>query len=430
PVSGERRIVDGIDGIEDYIRHWDIARKYLPYATDGIVIKINELAYQNALGYTAKSPRWAVAFKFQAEEALTELVSIDYQVGRTGAVTPVANLKPVQLAGTVVKRATLNNEDFMRQMDVRVGDYVKVIKGGEIIPKIIDVDLDMRPAGATRPVFPTVCPDCGTPLVKAEDEAKWFCPNIDGCPTQIKGKLLHFVGRKAMNVLAGEATIDQMYNLGLVRTPADFYSLSASRLMMLDGWKERSAQRFLESLHASVNVPFDRVLFALGIRFVGETTAKAVAMGFGNIDAIAQASLEQLQAVPDVGDVIAESIFNYFRDPKHLSVIERLKAAGLQFSIEAAEASSDILAGKTIVISGNFSISRDEMKRTIEANGGRNSSSVSGKTSFLLAGSKPGPEKVKKAQDLGVRIISEEEFFEMLPAVEHVVEDNAEPTLF
>ncbi len=430
PVSGERRIVDGIDGIEEYIRHWDIARKYLPYATDGIVIKINELAYQNALGYTAKSPRWAVAFKFQAEEALTELVSIDYQVGRTGAVTPVANLKPVQLAGTVVKRATLNNEDFMRQLDVRVGDYVKVIKGGEIIPKIIDVDLDMRPAGATRPVFPTVCPDCGTPLVKAEDEAKWFCPNIDGCPTQIKGKLLHFVGRKAMNVLAGEATIDQMYNLGLVRTPADFYSLSASRLMMLDGWKERSAQRFLESLHASVNVPFDRVLFALGIRFVGETTAKAVAMGFGNIDAIAQASLEQLQAVPDVGDVIAESIFNYFRDPKHLSVIERLKAAGLQFSIEAAEASSDILAGKTIVISGNFSISRDEMKRTIEANGGRNSSSVSGKTSFLLAGSKPGPEKVKKAQDLGVRIISEEEFFEMLPAVEHVVEDNAEPTLF
>lgn len=430
PVSGERRIEDGIDGIEEYIRHWDIARKYLPYATDGIVIKINELAYQNALGYTAKSPRWAVAFKFQAEEALTELVSIAYQVGRTGAVTPVANLKPVQLAGTVVKRATLNNEDFMRQMDVRVGDYVKVIKGGEIIPKIIDVDLDMRPAGATRPVFPTVCPDCGTPLVKAEDEAKWFCPNIDGCPTQIKGKLLHFVGRKAMNVLAGEATIDQMYNLGLVRTPADFYSLSASRLMMLDGWKERSAQRFLESLHASVNVPFDRVLFALGIRFVGETTAKAVAMGFGNIDAIAQASLEQLQAVPDVGDVIAESIFNYFRDPKHLSVIERLKAAGLQFSIEAAEASSDILAGKTIVISGNFSISRDEMKRTIEANGGRNSSSVSGKTSFLLAGSKPGPEKVKKAQDLGVRIISEEEFFEMLPAVEHVVEDNAEPTLF
>jgi DNA ligase (NAD+) len=430
PVSGERRIVDGIDGIEEYIRHWDIARKYLPYATDGIVIKINELAYQNALGYTAKSPRWAVAFKFQAEEALTELVSIDYQVGRTGAVTPVANLKPVQLAGTVVKRATLNNEDFMRQMDVRVGDYVKVIKGGEIIPKIIDVDLDMRPAGATRPVFPTVCPDCGTPLVKAEDEAKWFCPNIDGCPTQIKGKLLHFVGRKAMNVLAGEATIDQMYNLGLVRTPADFYSLSASRLMMLDGWKERSAQRFLESLHASVNVPFDRVLFALGIRFVGETTAKAVAMGFGNIDAIAQASLEQLQAVPDVGDVIAESIFNYFRDPKHLSVIERLKAAGLQFSIEAAEASSDILAGKTIVLSGNFSISRDEMKRTIEANGGRNSSSVSGKTSFLLAGSKPGPEKVKKAQDLGVRIISEEEFFEMLPAGGHVVEDNAEPTLF
>lgn len=432
PVSDERRIVSGIDEIEEYIRHWDSARKFLPYATDGIVIKINELAYQEALGYTAKSPRWAVAFKFQAEEALTELVSIDYQVGRTGAVTPVANLKPVQLAGTVVKRATLNNEDFMRQMDVRVGDFVKVIKGGEIIPKIIDVDLDMRPEGAARPVFPTVCPDCGTPLVKAEDEAKWFCPNVDGCPTQIKGKLVHFVGRKAMNVLAGDATIDQMYNLGLVRTPADFYSLSAGQLMMLDGWKERSAQRFLDSLRASVKVPFDRVLFALGIRFVGETTAKAVALHFGNIDAIADASLEDLLAVPDVGDVIAESIFNYFRDPKNLATVERLKAAGLQFSIEAAEASSDILAGKTIVISGNFSISRDDMKSIIEANGGKNASSVSGKTSFLLTGSKPGPEKVKKAQELGIKIISEEEFFDMVPREDRPAEErkDTEPTLF
>ena len=426
PVSDERRIVSGLEEVEGYIRHWDAARKFLPYATDGIVIKINELAYQNALGYTAKSPRWAVAFKFQAEEALTELLSIDYQVGRTGAVTPVANLKPVQLAGTVVKRATLNNEDFIRQLDVRVGDTVKVIKGGEIIPKIIDVDLDRRPAGAARPVFPALCPDCGTPLVKAEDEAKWFCPNVDGCPTQIKGKLVHFVGRKAMNVLAGDATIDQMYNLGLVRTPADFYSLSAAQLMMLDGWKERSAHRFLESLRASVSVPFDRVLFALGIRFVGETTAKAVALHFGNIDAIAEASIEELLAVPDVGDVIAESIFNYFRNPAHLSVIDRLKAAGLQFSIEASEASSDLLAGKTIVISGNFSISRDEMKRVIEMNGGKNASSVSGKTSFLLAGTKPGPEKVKKAQDLGIRIVSEEEFFAMVPKEGQ----EAEPTLF
>ena len=431
PVSDERRIVSGIDGIEEYIRHWDSARKFLPYATDGIVIKINELAYQEALGYTAKSPRWAVAFKFQAEEALTELVSIDYQVGRTGAVTPVANLKPVQLAGTVVKRATLNNEDFIRQMDVRVGDFVKVIKGGEIIPKIIDVDLDMRPEGASKPVFPSVCPDCGTPLVKADDEAKWFCPNTSGCPTQIKGKLVHFVGRKAMNVLAGDATIDQMYNLGLVRTPADFYSLTTSQLMMLDGWKERSAQRFLESLRASVKVPFDRVLFALGIRFVGETTAKAVALHFRNINAVAEASMEDLLAVPDVGDVIAESIFNYFRDPKNLEIVARLKAAGLQFSIEMQEASSDALAGKTIVISGNFSISRDEMKHLIEANGGKNASSVSGKTSFLLAGSKPGPEKVKKAGDLGIRIVSEEEFFAMLPAEgSHVDTQEIEPTLF
>ena len=236
PVSSERRVVTGIDGIEEYISYWDKQRRFLPFATDGIVIKINELDYQNTLGYTAKSPRWAVAFKFQAEEALTRLVSIDYQVGRTGAVTPVANLSPVQLAGTVVKRATLNNEDFMSQMDIRVGDWVKVIKGGEIIPKIIDVDLSRRPEDSVKPAFPSVCPDCGTPLVKDSDEAKWFCPNIDGCPTQIKGRLVHFLGRKAMNILAGDATVDQMYILGLVKTPADFYSLTKAQLMMLEGW--------------------------------------------------------------------------------------------------------------------------------------------------------------------------------------------------
>ncbi len=252
PVSDKRRIAHGIGEIEDYINYWDTERKFLPYATDGIVIKINELPYQSALGYTAKSPRWAVAFKFQAEEALTRLVSIDYQVGRTGAVTPVANLEPVQLAGTVVKRATLNNEDFMSMMDIRVGDWVKVIKGGEIIPKIIDVDLTRRPGDSVKPEFPSVCPDCGTPLVKDEDEAKRFCPNTDGCPTQIKGKLVHFLGRKAMNVIAGDATVDQMFNLGLVRTPADFYSLDMSKLLMLDGWKEKSARRFLDSLRGSL----------------------------------------------------------------------------------------------------------------------------------------------------------------------------------
>lgn len=432
PVSDKRKIVSTIDEIEEYIHYWDKERKFLPYATDGIVIKINELAYQTALGATAKSPRWAVAFKFQAEEATTKLVSIDYQVGRTGAITPVANLEPVQLAGTVVKRATLNNEDFVKDMDIRIGDYVKVIKGGEIIPKIIAVDLDKRPADAKRPEFPTTCPDCGTALVREEDEAKWFCPNTDGCPTQIKGKLVHFLSRKAMNVLAGEATIDQLYNKGFVRTPADFYSLTKGQLLMLEGWKERSAQRFLDSLNASRQVTFDHVLFALGIRFVGETTAKELAMHFGSIDAIATASKEQLLEVQDIGETIAESVYEYFRDARHLKDIERLKAAGLQFSMEAKKASSNALEGKTIVISGNFSISRDDMKRLIEDNGGKNSSSVSGKTSYLLAGSKPGPEKMKKAAELGIKVISEEEFMNMLPSTAETrkISSDTEPTLF
>ena len=430
PVSDKRRIARGIEDIEDYISYWDKERMFLPYATDGIVIKINELPFQNSLGYTAKSPRWAVAFKFQAEEAVTKLVSIDYQVGRTGAVTPVANLSPVQLAGTVVKRATLNNEDFMTQMGIRIGDWVKVIKGGEIIPKIIDVDLSKRPDDAVIPVFPTVCPDCGSPLVKDEDEAKSFCPNTDGCPTQIKGKLLHFLGRKAMNIIAGEATVEQMYNLGLVRTPADYYSLDMTRLLMLDGWKEKSARRFLDSLQSSRNVPFERVLFALGIRYVGETTAKELARHFGSIDALAEASFEQLLEVRDVGDVIARSVHSFFRDERHLSDISRLKEAGLQFSVETEGAVSEALAGKTIVISGNFSISREEMKKLIEANGGKNSSSVSGKTSFLLAGSKPGPEKIKKAEELGVRIISEEELMGMIPSTGTSEHTEIEPTLF
>ena len=434
PVSTDRRIVHGIGEIEEYIRRWDTERKLLPYATDGIVIKINELAAQNALGFTAKSPRWAVAFKFQAEEAVTKLVSIDYQVGRTGAVTPVANLDPVPLAGTVVKRATLNNADQMALLDIRVGDYVKVIKGGEIIPKIIGVDLARRNAELLPPRFPSVCPDCGTPLVRAEDEAKWFCPNQDGCPMQIKGRLLHFVGRKAMDVLAGDATVDQLYGLGLVRTPADFYDLTEGRLLLLEGWKERSAARFLESLDASRSVPFERVLFALGIRFVGETTAKAIAAHFGSIDAIAEATAEDLLQVPDVGDVIAQSVQAYFRDARHLADLDRLKAAGLQFSLQARPDASAALAGMSVVVSGVFSRSRDEMKALVERNGGKNSSSVSSRTSFLLAGEKPGPEKVKKANDLGVKIVSETEFMAMLPqsveAVSVQEPDDPGPTLF
>ena len=337
-------------------------------------------------------------------------------MGRTGAVTPVANMEPVFLSGTMVKRATLVNEDQMAMLDIHEGDWVYVEKGGEIIPKITGVEESKRQPGAKRPAFPTVCPDCGTPLVKPEGEAKWFCPNTDGCPTQIKGKLVHFLGRKAMNVLAGDATVDQLYNLDLVKTPADFYDLREGQLVMLEGWKERAAQRFLDSLRESRNVPFERVLFAIGIRYVGETTARDIARHFGDIDTLAQASKEELAAVPEVGEVIAESVYKYFRDERHLKEIERLKAAGLQMAVvRKAENASEALAGKTIVISGNFSISRDEMKALIEANGGKNSGSVSGKTAFLLAGSKPGPEKIKKAESLGVPILDEEAFRKLLP---------------
>lgn len=428
PVSDKRKICHNINEIEEYINYWDKERKFLPYATDGIVIKINELAYQTELGYTAKFPRWAVAYKFKAEQALTQIKSIDYQVGRTGAVTPVANLDPVQLSGTVVKRATLNNADMMAQMDIRVGDFVYVEKGGEIIPKITGVELSKRGKDTKKPDFPTVCPDCGTALVKEDDEAKWFCPNIEGCPTQIKGRLLHFLSRKAMNVIAGDATVDQLYNLGLVMTPADFYDLKKSDLLHLEGWKERSAQRFLDSLKNSLKVSFDHVLFALGIRYVGESTAKEIAQHFGNIDNIEKADVAQLLEVQDVGEVIAESVYNFFQAERHRLEIQRLKADGLKMSMEApAQNLSAALTGKTIVISGNFSISRDEMKELIALHGGKNSGSLSGKTSYLLAGSKPGPEKMKKAEQLGIPVINEDEFRSMLPDGALPENDEEEP---
>ena len=417
PVSDERRLCRNIGEIREFIDYWDVNRKNLPYATDGVVIKINEMAYQRALGYTAKSPRWAVAYKFKAEQALTPILSIDYQVGRTGAITPVANLEPVLLSGTIVKRATLVNEDQIRQLDIHEGDYVYVEKGGEIIPKITAVEPSRRKPGARVPEFPKLCPDCGTPLVREEDEAKWFCPNSDGCPMQIKGELLHFTGRKAMDILAGEATVDQLYTLGYVRTPADFYDLTMHQLMSLEGWREKSAIRFKASLDKSREVPFERVLFALGIRFVGETTAKTVARHFGDVDSLIATGEEQLKEVPDVGDVCAKSIYDYFRDERHLIEIQRLKAHGLRFSVEEpAAAASEALEGKVIVISGTFSISRDEMKALIEKHGGKNSGSISGKTSFLLAGEKPGPEKIKKCEELGVPVIGEAAFMEMLPA--------------
>ena len=432
PVSDKRKICRSIDEIEDFITYWDTERKNLPFATDGIVIKVNELPYQEELGYTAKFPRWAVAYKFKAEQALTRLISIDYQVGRTGAVTPVANLEPVQLSGTVVKRASLHNEEQMRIHDIHIGDYVYVEKGGEIIPKITGVELSQRGPDVVLPHFPQTCPDCGTELVRDEEEAKAFCPNQSGCPTQIKGRLIHFLSRKAMNVIAGDATIEQLFNRALVWNVADFYELRKEHLLTLEGWKERSAERFLGSLEESRKTPFERVLYALGIRYVGEATAKAVAAHFGNIGAIASASMDDLLKVDDVGLVIAESIYEYFRDEANIEVICRLKGYGLRFEMdERPEKLSATLEGKTIVISGNFSIPRDEMKALIVAHGGKNSGSISKKTSYLLAGEKAGPEKLKKAEALDVPIISENEFMGMLAinVEDHVTEDN-EPTLF
>jgi len=417
PVSDKRKICKSIDEIEEYVGYWDINRKFLPFATDGIVIKINELDLQKQLGYTAKSPRWAVAYKFKAEQALTKLLSIDYQVGRTGAVTPVANLAPVQLSGTVVKRASLHNNDQIEALDIRIGDYVYVEKGGEIIPKITGVELSRRTQTSAVPAFPTQCPDCGTPLIRDEGEAKWFCPNVDGCPTQIKSKIVHFLSRKAMNILAGDATVEQLYDKGFIRCPADLYDLTAQQLIHLEGWKERSVQRFLDSLDQSRKVSFDHVLFALGIRYVGESTAKAIARHFSDIDAIMSADRNELLKVEDVGAVIADSIVSYFDNETHRQEVARLKSAGIRMSMEdAGEKMSDSLQGRIFVVSGNFSISRDEIKKLIELNGGKNSGSVSGKTDFLLAGEKPGPEKIKKAETLGVKVISEEEFMAMIPA--------------
>ncbi len=428
PISDKSKVCRNIDEIEEYINFWDTERKKLPYATDGIVIKINEIAAQMDLGYTSKSPRWAVAYKFKAEQALTEVLSIDYQVGRTGSVTPVANLAPVLLSGTTVKRATLNNSDFMASLDIRIGDYVYVEKGGEIIPKITSVELKKRPEHSQRPEFPTLCPDCGTPLVKAEDEARFYCPYSEGCPTQIKGRLLHFMSRKAMNILAGEATVDQLYDLGMVRSIADFYDLKMPDLLRLDGWKEKSAINFLNSLEKSKQVTFDHVLFALGIRNVGEITARTMARHFKNIDAILAASIEELTEVEDIGGIIAESIYSYFKQEKHIDEIARLREAGLQFAMAEDEGPrSEILKGTTIVISGNFSISRESMKKLIEANGGKNSSSLSKKTAFLLAGTKAGPEKLKKAETLQIPVKTEEEFFQMTGLEKEIAEQQ---TLF
>lgn len=416
PVSEFAQECQNLQQVEEYIAKWDIKRKELPYATDGIVVKINQLPLQVSLGFTAKSPRWATAYKFKPEEALTKLVSIDYQVGRTGAVTPVANLEPVQLSGTKVKRASLHNAEQMQLLDIHIGDYVYVEKGGEIIPKITRVAPEKRGFDIEEVQFPSNCPVCGTPLVKDEDEAKHFCPNQDACPPQIKGKFIHFVGRKAMDINAGEATIEQLFNKGYINVLSDLYSLDAEKLLTLDKWKEKSVANFLDSLEKSRNVPFERLLFALGIRFIGETTAKNLASEFKDIRSLAAASKEQLLATAEVGEKLAESLLAYFSEPSHLEVIDALEAYGLQMKIKEGEKiiGSDALAGMTIVISGNFSISRDDMKALIERHSGKAGSSISGNTAYMVAGEKCGPSKLEKAAKLGVKIISEEEFYKLI----------------
>ena len=416
-ISEGMKKVHTVDEVMDFINYWDQERKNLPVATDGIVLKVNSLRQQRALGFTAKSPRWAIAYKFKAERACTELLEVTYQVGRTGAVTPVANMAPVQLAGTTVRRATLNNEDFIRSFDLHIGDHVYVEKGGEIIPKIVGVDIDQRPIIAQPVQFIKRCPECGTPLIRYEDEAVWYCPNDTGCPPQIKGRIEHFIARKAMNIDSlGPETVDEYYRRGLIHNVADLYDIEVQQING-DGSRTKSAQRIVNGIQKSKEVPFERVVFALGIRFVGETSARLLARHFKSMDALMQAGLEELQEVEGIGEVMAKSIISYFHNEQNRQIVERLRGYGLQFALstEQTAAQSDKLAGQSIVISGVFQHhSRDEYKLLIEQNGGKNVGSISGKTSFILAGDNMGPSKLQKAEKLGIRIVNEDEFLEMI----------------
>ncbi len=416
-ISDAIRVCHSVEEVMDYIHYWDEQRKTLPVATDGVVLKVNSLAQQEMLGYTAKTPRWAIAFKFAAEKQLTRLNSVSYQVGRTGAVTPVANMEPILLSGTIVKRATLNNEDFIRSLDLHEGDFVWVEKGGEIIPKITAVEPAKRSADARPIAFIRTCPECGATLVRTEGEAAWRCPNESGCPPQQKGKIEHFVSRKAMNIDGlGTETIDLFYEKGWLRNIADIYDLRREEIAALPGFGDKSAERLMSGLEESKQVPWSRVLFAMGIRFVGETTAKKLAKAYPSIDLLRAASQEELTQVEDVGEEIAKAIVAHLSNVENLSVIERLRAAGLQMETnETQERLSDSLEGKSIVVSGVFRLhSRDEYKTMIEAHGGKNVSSVSAKTSFILAGENMGPAKLEKAGKLGVQILSEDEFLAMI----------------
>lgn len=416
-ISDGMRKVKTLQEIYDFINYWDTERKNLPVATDGIVLKVNSLRQQRALGYTAKSPRWAIAYKFKAERECTRLREVTYQVGRTGQITPVANMEPVQLAGTTVRRATLNNEDFIRSLDLHEGDYVYVEKGGEIIPKIVGVDTERREASARPVEFITKCPECGSELVRYEGEAAHYCPNDAGCPPQIKGRIEHFISRRAMNIDSlGPETIDEYFRRGLIKNVADLYDIRVEQING-DGSRQKSAQKVVDGIEASKQVPFERVVFALGIRFVGETSARLLARHFKDIDHLAAATLQELTDIDGVGEVIAKSVITYFHNPINMEIVNRLRAYGLQMSLseEQMQAASTKLAGKSIVISGVFTHhSRDEYKRIIEQNGGKNVGSISGKTSFILAGDNMGPAKLQKAEKLGVPIVDEETFLEMI----------------
>lgn len=416
-ISDGMRKVKTLQEIYDFINYWDTERKNLPVATDGIVLKVNSLRQQRALGYTAKSPRWAIAYKFKAERECTRLNEVTYQVGRTGQITPVANMEPVQLAGTTVRRATLNNEDFIRSLDLHEGDYVYVEKGGEIIPKIVGVDTSRRDASARPVEFITSCPECGAELVRYEGEAAHYCPNDTACPPQIKGRIEHFISRRAMNIDSlGPETVDEYYRRGLIRNVADLYDIRVEQING-DGSRQKSAQKVVDGIAASRQVPFERVVFALGIRFVGETSARLLARRFKTMDALSTASLQELTDVDGVGEVIAKSVITYFHNPVNMEIVNRLRGYGLQMSLseEQIQAASTKLEGKSIVISGVFTRhSRDEYKRIIEQNGGKNVGSISGKTSFILAGDNMGPAKLQKAEKLGVPIVDEDTFLEMI----------------
>lgn len=416
-ISDAMRKVGSLSEIYDYIRYWDVERKNLPVATDGIVLKVNSLRQQRILGYTAKSPRWAIAYKFKAERACTKLTDIKYQVGRTGQITPVACLDEVQISGTSVRRATLNNEDFMKKMDLHIGDYVYVEKGGEIIPKIVGVAYDKRDDNIKPATFITHCPECGSELVRYEGEAAYYCPNDSGCPPQIKGRIEHFIARKAMNIDSiGPETVDEYYRRGLISNFADLYEIKIEDING-DGNRERSARKVLNGINASKTVPFERVVFALGIRFVGETSAKLIARHFKNMDALMEATEEELKDVDGIGDVIARSVVDYFASEKNRMIVGRLKKYGLQMSVVSSseDNGSDKLAGMNIVISGVFANhTRDEYKAMIEKHGGKNVSSISSKTTFVLAGEKMGPSKLQKAESLGVKIVDEDTFLKML----------------